>query len=73
MTRRCSTLLDAVRARLAAGDVEEEEAGHLLGLLAHWGPAARSAVEALRNEAAMGRADGRDAAVVVLRKLTGDS
>ncbi|MFF1452608.1 hypothetical protein ACFVYF_31415 [Streptomyces sp. NPDC058274] len=41
------TLLNAIRARLVEVDVSEEEAGHLLGLLGHWGPSARSALPEL--------------------------
>ncbi|NKQ24099.1 hypothetical protein [Streptomyces galbus] len=40
-------LLRAVRTRLVADGVGEEEAAYLLGLLAHWGPRARSAVPEL--------------------------
>ncbi|GHD53658.1 HEAT repeat domain-containing protein [Streptomyces galbus] len=40
-------LLEAVRARLVADGVGEEEAGYLLGLLAHWGPQAGTAIPEL--------------------------
>jgi hypothetical protein len=41
------TLLNAVRTRLVAEDMTEQEASQLLGLLGHWGTAARAAIPEL--------------------------
>ncbi|WP_331724212.1 hypothetical protein OG416_35465 (plasmid) [Streptomyces longwoodensis] len=40
-------LLEAVRARLVSDGVGEEESAYLLGLFAHWGPKAGSAIPEL--------------------------
>ncbi|MFK4119977.1 hypothetical protein [Streptomyces longwoodensis] len=40
-------LLEAVRARLVSDGVGEEESVYLLGVLAHWGPKAGSAIPEL--------------------------